>query len=74
MDKAVAQEEKGLVSNLDARAATAWRLTCMEPADEGTIADVFKEMTASKNESMDNNELSVRYLRASAFSCYWYYT
>eukprot|EP00961_Rhodomonas_salina_P111762 1503704-Rhodomonas_salina.1 len=31
-------------------------------------------MTASKNESMDNNELSVRYLRASAFSCYGYYT
>eukprot|EP00961_Rhodomonas_salina_P092633 1246722-Rhodomonas_salina.1 len=46
----------------------------MEPADEGTISDVFKEMTASKNESMENNELTVRYIRASAFSCYGYYT
>eukprot|EP00961_Rhodomonas_salina_P241627 3264165-Rhodomonas_salina.1 len=31
-------------------------------------------MASSKNESMENNELSVRYLWASAFSCYGYYT
>eukprot|EP00961_Rhodomonas_salina_P000796 11343-Rhodomonas_salina.1 len=64
MDKAVAkrfmtrQEEKGLVTDLETKAATAWRLACMEPAEEETIAEVFKEMASSKNESMENNELS----------------
>eukprot|EP00961_Rhodomonas_salina_P027378 370601-Rhodomonas_salina.2 len=80
MDKTVArrfmtrQEEKGLVTELEAKVATAWRLACMEPAEEETIAEVFKEMASLKNKSMENNELSIRYLRASVFSCYGYYT
>eukprot|EP00961_Rhodomonas_salina_P238395 3222089-Rhodomonas_salina.1 len=80
MDRAVAkrfmvrQEEKGLVSSMELKAPMAWRLACMDPVDEKTTASVFTEMAAAKMENMEKNELFVRYIRASAFSCHGYYT
>eukprot|EP00961_Rhodomonas_salina_P297692 3937419-Rhodomonas_salina.1 len=79
MDRAVAkrfmkiQEDKGLVSNMESKAPMAWRLACMGPVEDSTTTAVLGEMAASKIESTEKNELFVRYLRASAFSCYGYY-
>eukprot|EP00961_Rhodomonas_salina_P223657 3024303-Rhodomonas_salina.1 len=80
MDRVVAerfmhrQEESGLITCVDLKAPMAWRLACMEAVGEEVTAKVFKEISASKTENMEKNELFLRYLRASAFSCQGFYT
>eukprot|EP00961_Rhodomonas_salina_P258822 3497298-Rhodomonas_salina.2 len=79
MDQVVAkqfmfrQEEKGLVSLMEKKALMAWLLACMTPVGEEITTEVFKEISASKTENMEKNELFVRYIRASALSCYGYF-
>eukprot|EP00961_Rhodomonas_salina_P182363 2461813-Rhodomonas_salina.1 len=46
----------------------------MESADEVTVDRVFAEGSATLKEDIPRNELSVRYLRASALSCYGQFT
>eukprot|EP00961_Rhodomonas_salina_P137380 1848046-Rhodomonas_salina.1 len=58
MDKAVAKRfmdrhsSKGTVENMEQRAHLAWRLACMEMADEQTIDWVFAEGSATLKEDI----------------------
>eukprot|EP00961_Rhodomonas_salina_P128389 1730106-Rhodomonas_salina.1 len=63
MDKAVAKRfmdrhsSKGTVENMEQRAHLAWRLACMEMADEQTIDRVFAEGSATLKEDIPRSEL-----------------
>eukprot|EP00961_Rhodomonas_salina_P142755 1921723-Rhodomonas_salina.1 len=45
----------------------------MMPVGEEITTEVFKEISASKSENMEKNELFVRYIRASALRGYGYF-
>eukprot|EP00961_Rhodomonas_salina_P265553 3589695-Rhodomonas_salina.2 len=65
-------ETLGLVTNVDVKVHTAWMLACMEPAQDLLAMDVHEHAVRTLKETTPPTELFARYIRESAFSCYWH--